>query len=195
MTNPSQITYAPIDENYPVAGQDNNSQGFRDNFSYIKTGLSTAKSEITDLRTNAARTDVDNNFNANEISNAVTKMVYGVVETNTLTTNTTIDIRDAEYFKCVVSANITITFSQWPSGSPAPVAKILLELISDGTSRLVSFATTGGGVVRYSDDWPAATPPSKAIALSANTSYSRFVEVWTTNAGGIVFVKNVGQFE
>jgi hypothetical protein len=195
MTNPSQITYAPIDENYPVAGQDNNSQGFRDNFSYIKTGLSTAKSEITDLRNNAARTDADNNFNANEISNAVTKMIYGVVDSSTLTTDTTIDIRDAEYFKCAIGANMTITFSQWPSGSPAPFAKVRLELISDGTPRLVSFATTGGGVVRYSDDWPAASPPSKAIALSANTSYSRFIEVWTTNAGSTVFVKNLGQFQ
>ena len=28
-----------IDQTYPVAGQDNDSQGFRDNFSNIKTSL------------------------------------------------------------------------------------------------------------------------------------------------------------
>ena len=32
----SNITYTTIDEQFPVAGQDNDSQGFRDNFSIIK---------------------------------------------------------------------------------------------------------------------------------------------------------------
>ena len=45
----SQIVSATIDENYPIAGQDNDSQGFRDNFSIIKTGLATAASEPTTL--------------------------------------------------------------------------------------------------------------------------------------------------
>lgn len=38
-----------IDDLYPVAGQDNNSQGFRDNFSYIKNGLIDAGESITNL--------------------------------------------------------------------------------------------------------------------------------------------------
>ena len=36
---PSNINTSSIDETYPVAGQDNNSQGFRDNFTNIKIGL------------------------------------------------------------------------------------------------------------------------------------------------------------
>ena len=36
---------------FPVAGQDNDSQGFRDNFTTIKTGLQTAQSEISTLQT------------------------------------------------------------------------------------------------------------------------------------------------
>jgi hypothetical protein len=43
----SAITTTNIDGAFPIAGQDNNSQGFRDNFTNIKTGLNTAKSEIT----------------------------------------------------------------------------------------------------------------------------------------------------
>ena len=38
----STIISATIDGTYPVAGQDNDSQGFRDNFTIIKTGLATA---------------------------------------------------------------------------------------------------------------------------------------------------------
>ena len=33
----STIDDTSIDQTFPVAGQDNNSQGFRDNFSTIKT--------------------------------------------------------------------------------------------------------------------------------------------------------------
>ena len=39
----SNIVADTIDDTYPVAGQDNDSQGFRDNFSQIQTGLETAK--------------------------------------------------------------------------------------------------------------------------------------------------------
>ena len=49
----SSIVTTNIDTTYPVAGQDNDSQGFRDNFTNIKTALDTAKSEIGDLETNA----------------------------------------------------------------------------------------------------------------------------------------------
>ena len=43
----SAINYTGIDPTFPVAGQDNDSQGFRDNFGAIQTALETAKTEIT----------------------------------------------------------------------------------------------------------------------------------------------------
>ena len=35
----SNINYVNVDETFPVAGQDNDSQGFRDNFSTIRNGI------------------------------------------------------------------------------------------------------------------------------------------------------------
>lgn len=46
----SNINPTNIDGNYPVAGQDNDSQGFRDNFTNIKNNLQFAKSELDDLQ-------------------------------------------------------------------------------------------------------------------------------------------------
>jgi len=46
----SNINTTNIDNTYPKQGQDNPSQGFRDNFSYIKIALDTAASEITALQ-------------------------------------------------------------------------------------------------------------------------------------------------
>ena len=46
----SAINPNNIDGAYPVAGQDNNSQGFRDNFTNTKTNFQYAADEITDLQ-------------------------------------------------------------------------------------------------------------------------------------------------
>ena len=46
----SNINPNNIDTTYPVAGQDNDSQGFRDNFTNIKNNFSSAETEIDDLQ-------------------------------------------------------------------------------------------------------------------------------------------------
>ena len=50
----SSINPNNIDITFPVAGQDNDSQGFRDNFTNLKTSLQYAKDEIEDLQSNGA---------------------------------------------------------------------------------------------------------------------------------------------
>ena len=52
----SNIVPGNIDATYPKAGQDNSSQGFRDNFNQIKANFTTAQEELTDLQTNKAKT-------------------------------------------------------------------------------------------------------------------------------------------
>ena len=49
----SQINPNNINGAYPVAGQDNNSQGFRDNFTNTGTNFQYAADEITDLQNKA----------------------------------------------------------------------------------------------------------------------------------------------
>jgi hypothetical protein len=50
----SAIVYSTIDTTFPIPGRDNDSQGFRTNFTTIKTGLQTAASEISILQSNKA---------------------------------------------------------------------------------------------------------------------------------------------
>ena len=47
----SSIVPGNIDGTFPIAGQDNSSQGFRDNFTATKNNFTTAKSEIEALQT------------------------------------------------------------------------------------------------------------------------------------------------
>ena len=46
----SNINTDNINSNFPVQGEDNPSQGFRDNFNFIKIALATAAEEITELQ-------------------------------------------------------------------------------------------------------------------------------------------------
>ena len=59
---PSNIDNTSIDATFPVAGQDNDSQGFRNNFNTIKNNFTAAKNEIEDLQTNTAKLNTSNNF-------------------------------------------------------------------------------------------------------------------------------------
>ena len=73
----SQINPNNINGAYPVAGQDNNSQGFRDNFTNTSTNFQYAAQEITDLQnkvivntqlTGGANLAVQNNIEIYSIS-------------------------------------------------------------------------------------------------------------------------------
>ena len=72
----SSINPNNIDGTYPVAGQDNNSQGFRDNFTNTKTNFQYAADEIDDLQSKVvlkaalSGTVLDNNMNGSLLSNA-----------------------------------------------------------------------------------------------------------------------------
>ena len=50
----SQIDPTTVDVTYPIAGQDNDTRGFHDNFRAIQNGLVFARSEISDLRANVS---------------------------------------------------------------------------------------------------------------------------------------------
>jgi hypothetical protein len=166
----SAIVSATIDADFPVAGVDNDSQGFRDNFSIIRDGLATANAEITELQTNTAKLNDDNDFNGNVISNAVTNQLYGSVYTTTSTPTTNVSLNDGEYQVITIADDHTLTFKDWPTTDL--YGKIRLELKSNGTERTVTFSTESGGVIRKQ-----LSSPLIGISNSSKTASS----VATTN--------------
>ena len=112
----SNIVPGNIDGTYPKAGQDNSSQGFRDNFTAIKNNFTEAKTEIESLQTNKANLNSTNNFSGNTISNAVLKdngeTVYnhGTVSSGTITLNH----ENGHYQTATVTADTTFSFLNLP---------------------------------------------------------------------------------
>jgi hypothetical protein len=75
----SQINPNNIDGTYPVAGQDNSSQGFRDNFTNTKNNFTYAYDEITELQANAALRGQTNEFADSIIANVALRGQRDVV--------------------------------------------------------------------------------------------------------------------
>jgi len=134
----SNIVPGNIDGTYPKAGQDNSSQGFRDNFSAIKNNFTEAKTEIESLQTNKANLNATNNFSGNTISNAVLKdngeTVYnhGTVSSGAITLNH----ENGHYQTATVTADTTFSFLNLPtSGS---LGRIILDItVSVGATNLI----------------------------------------------------------
>ena len=135
----SQIDTAGLDEAYPVPGVDNDSQGFRDNFTNIKDNLDFAKSEITDLQTNTAKTNENTDFNNNDISRAnfiqTTEEVY---ISSSITNSQNLSFTNGSYQTVGVtgSDSITLSLADWPtSGKLGKIKNIVANRLSLGIFR------------------------------------------------------------
>lgn len=111
----SSIVTTGIDATYPVAGQDNDSQGFRDNFSQIKTQLGTASTEITALQANRATTNATTDFNGHDVKRAnLQDWGQKVVAKGTVTGSVECDFEDGNVVTLTTSGNTTLTFANFP---------------------------------------------------------------------------------
>jgi len=189
----SAITYTGIDEEFPVPGQDNDSQGFRDNFSQIKTALETANGELTDLLTAVARTDGLNNFNGNTIQNANLLAVSGAVYApNTLNSDTQIEWNDGVLQKINVNSALTLTFTNFPTGGAKYAStRLILKGIGSGP-HTVNFETGGNGDL-YFNNKAAAVDGNGNFTLS-DSDQPKVIDVWSDN-GLDIYIDYIGQFE
>jgi hypothetical protein len=156
----SQINPNDIDGAYPVAGQDNDSQGFRDNFTNTSTNFQYAADEITDLQNNAVLkaaltgTTLDNNMNGSLLYNFEASQVAGAV--NPLGTDSgtvTLDWTNGSYQTLTTGGSVVLGFTNFPASGVA--ASIVLRInvtstaytltlpgaVSIGTNNLQGYAS------------------------------------------------------
>lgn len=188
----SNINSIGIDEFFPIAGQDNDSQGFRDNFNIIKNSLSTAKTEITSLQDNSADITKNNNFNNNVITNAnlLATTEYAYVVQNA-TEQTTITWNNGSYQLIQAGNDILITLSGWPTDiygndGVGKLAKLRLVITGDGTARTITFNDSNGRSIRIPTTWPT---PFRVTDINR----PKIVDFWTTDAL-VLYADYVGEF-
>lgn len=187
----STIISGTIDGTYPVAGVDNDTQGFRDNFTIIKTGLATAASEITTLQSTTAKLNVSNDFLGTDVTNANlslnTEKYHNI---GTVTTGMNISFLNGPYQSMVINlgegtSTINFALADWPDRDH--VAKMTVQMLGNDTAKTVTFTVDGGGTIKYNNTFPGTL----TVDSSANPL---IIDFWTYNQGTTVYAEYRGQY-
>ena len=147
----SNINPNNIDGAYPVAGQDNNSQGFRDNFTNTKTNFQFAAEEITQLQSYAVLkaaltgTVLDNNMNGSLLSNAqLQDMSLTRVALGTLRGSVGINYAAGHYQTVTTGGSISLAFSNFSAAGTLSFVTVRVTVAS--TAHTLTFrAAVGNG--------------------------------------------------
>jgi hypothetical protein len=130
--NPNNINGA-----YPVAGQDNNSQGFRDNFTNTSTNFQYAADEISDLQSKAVLkqaltgTVLDNDMLGSALSNALlSNMTENVVALGTVSGTTVINYALASYQTLTTNGAVSLSFTNFPAAGAAASVVVQVTVAS-----------------------------------------------------------------
>lgn len=199
----SNINFAAINENFPIAGQDNDTQIFRDNFNTIKQNFADAYTEITSLQTNTAKINQDNDFAGTKIRNALLQNNRDYVHNAgtvgsefTVDGIANVDFLNGHYQIYKFDASVNVSFLNFPSTG---CGKVTLELYGDGTARTLTLIAQGGTAFKRSSlnssvanaHIHAVAFPDPLVVTSATAPI--IIEVWTNNASTI-FLNYVGTF-
>jgi hypothetical protein len=141
----STINTNGINVNYPIPGENNPTQGFRDNFASIKTNLDTAGTEITDLQNKAVLKAALNGSTLNNdmantlISNASTRSFRATTYNlgNALSGTVLVNVAQADVQYGTVAGNVTLQFGSWaPTNTESAIT---LRLGISNSSAIITF--------------------------------------------------------
>jgi hypothetical protein len=204
----SNINPNNIDTAYPVAGQDNDSQGFRDNFTNIKTNFEFAADEIDDLQSKVVLkaaltgTTLDNDMGGSVIKNA---KLQGTRYTRIAPTDTTgtinIDFSAGSYYKIgQLTGNISLAFVNIPSAGnyaewtvqltqgSTPYTVTIPAAVSIGTATLQGYASNvitynraGTYSLKFSTSDGGSTIAVEDLSRNSDPIYLPSLETLTSN--------------
>ena len=190
----SQINPNNIDGTYPVAGQDNSTQGFRDNFTNIKNNFTYAYNEITELQANAALRGQTNEFADSILANVALRGQRDVVYNfGPVSGSQTYIFGNGSYQAMELAGSVVLSFAGFPTlvnralkirlrvlvpnvgftlTWPAQVS-LNLSSIAGTTGQITSFTETGVYEFELTTINSNATPGSIAWSISEITRNRR----------------------
>lgn len=132
----SNIVPGNVDGTFPVAGQDNSSQGFRDNFTAIKNNFTEAKTEIEDLQDNKASTNQATSFNDNTVTRAYFKDTsYEYYSHGNKIGEIVLNYENGHYHRVTgTTGNTTLSFSNLPNPG---VGRLILDITFSDTDHMM----------------------------------------------------------
>lgn len=135
----SSINPNNIDNAYPVAGQDNDSQGFRDNFTNIKTNFEFAAQELTDLQGKVVLkaaltgTTLDNDMGNNLLYAAKIQNFSATrVDLGATSGTVTVNYLAGHYQLFTTTGPVILTFSNFPAPGNTGLVRVRISVASVG---------------------------------------------------------------
>ena len=145
----SNINPNNIDGTYPVAGQDNNSQGFRDNFTNTKTNFQYAEDEINDLQAKvvlkAALTGqvLDNDMLGSLLYNAQIQDFSATrVALGSLSGTVTVNYAAGHYQTVTTTGNISLAFTNFSAAGTQ--SWVIVRVTVDAAARTMTLPAAVG---------------------------------------------------
>jgi hypothetical protein len=130
-----------IDTSYPVAGQDNSTQGFRTNFTNIKQNFQYAEDEINALQTNGVVNNAANNFNNNLIYAArMQDIAFTKITDSSASGAIILNFAAGQYYSLVTDGSTSLTFSNWPAAGESAVGYMRLQVQVTNVAHTVTIA-------------------------------------------------------
>jgi len=179
----SNINPNNINGSYPVAGVDNDSQGFRDNFTNILNNFATAAAELTDLQSKVivkqalTGTTLNNNMAGTLFSSAEIRDLRETEFTNAISTNVTLDHTTGHYQVVTTNGNTSITFTNFPTSGK--VGRVRLKLVvAASTHRLYlpsSVSASASSSLQYIHEYNLNTNSIGFTQGGAGTYYFEFL--------------------
>jgi hypothetical protein len=185
----NEISVNSIDGNYPVPGVDNNSQGFRDNFTIIKNNFGAVKNRIEVLENTAVKISAEESidFLGTDILNPnIVNSSRTVNASNISGVSADVDLswEDGDIYAIRALGDITVDLAGFPLDR---YASIKLVLFADGTARTVSF--TSIGLIKDQDNGDAFS----SVVVTSN-AMPTVIDLWSHDGGNVVYASYTGKY-
>ena len=182
----SNIVPGNIDGTYPVAGQDNSSQGFRDNFTATKNNFTQAKIEIEDLQANKASTNSTSNFTDNIVQRAQLKDCSETVYNHgNVSGSLTLNHENSHYQTVTTTGAITLAFSNFPISGQ--LGRILLDINISSVAHTITLPSA----VLVADNVTGGDGSSDSITLVNSGRY--LYEFMSPDGGTTILMHQLGK--
>lgn len=195
----SNINANNIDGFYPVAGQDNDSQGFRDNFTNTRTNFQFAADEITDLQEKAilkaplqggGNIEVINNmagaplidFEARDVS-------YTFENLGTVSGSQNIDYSLGSYQQLSTSGSVNLAFTNWPAVGIAGEVTVAVNI----TDVAHTITLTSGSAWRNAVGVQGAAVSGTTAVITVPTEGVYRFAVYTNDGGATLTLSEVNK--
>jgi hypothetical protein len=194
----SNINPNNIDGYFPIAGQDNDSQGFRDNFTNIKNNLNFAKNEISDLQNKAILKSplsgtgtVNNSMAGTTLSNVSLNsdshifLDHGTIGDPAVTIDYDLDYWLATVHSVTTAGSLNFSLRNFPLGKFASIR--LLVNVTDNEHTIHFDGISGlNGVGRIE----GYTPSGQLITFSSASSFPQvfMFEISSPDGGSTINV-------